>query len=114
MLKKTNIFLLLIFLLGCANTQDVSLNKLDPALRQQVTEHQKNKSNELINFVGKTKSTIDSTMAESVKSLGIEINSISKEIFTGKGSYEAILKLLNKDYIKSLEANKPLAPNVSK
>jgi hypothetical protein len=113
MLNKSYIIFLLALFFGCANTQDTSLNKLDPALRKQVIEHQQNNTQELISFIGETKTALDSTMEESIKSSGIEINSFSKDIFTGKGTYDAILKLLNKDYIKSLEANKPLAPNVN-
>jgi hypothetical protein len=108
---KLFIALILFFLAGCAHTQDISLAKLDPMLKQQVIEHKKSSSEELISFVGRSKTTIDSTLQNDIESTGIRINSILKNIFTGKGSYKSIIKLSAKDYIQSLEASKKLMPN---
>lgn len=113
MFLKSFIFFALAFLVSCASTNNIALNKLAPALRKQVLEHQKDSSNDLISFIGKTKVPIDSTIENDMKAAGLQINSTSQNIFTGKGSYKEILKILDKDYIKSLEANKTLAPNVT-
>lgn len=112
MLLKSFIFFALALFVSCANTNNVALNKLDPALKKQVVDHQKDNSSELISFIGKTKIPMDSTIENDMRATGLQINSTSKNIFTGKGSYKEILKILDKDYIKSLEAGKTLAPNV--
>jgi hypothetical protein len=113
-LNRSNIILVLTLIWGCTSTQNISLNKLDPALKEQVIKYQNSNSKELIRFVGETKVTLDSTIENSIKSSGIQINSISKSIFTGKGNVEAVLKLIDSDYIKALEANKPLSPDEKK
>ncbi len=112
MLLKSSLLFALALFVSCASTNNVTLNKLDPALRKQVVEHQKDSSIELINFIGKTEVPLDSTIESDMRAAGIQINSTSKNIFTGKGNYKEIIKILDKDYIESLEASKTLAPNV--
>jgi len=108
---KISLFVLMLLLLSCAQTENASIGKLDPVLKQQVIENQKSNSGESISFIAQLSVPASTSIKDDIRSNGIEINSISKNIFTGKGNYKSILLISHKDYIKSLEANKTYAPN---
>jgi hypothetical protein len=100
-----------ISLFGCSHTENVSMEKLDVALQQKVSVNKENKSDDKIEFIGACNKEIDDVLRQDIKSTGIEVNSVSKDIFTGRGNYVSILKLSEKDFIKFLRAPRELKPN---
>ena len=100
-----------VFLFGCSQTNNMSMDKLDPALQQKVSVSRENKSDIMIEFIGTCNKEIDDQVKRDIESTGIEVNSVSKDIFTGKGNYSSILELSGKDFIKYLRAPRELMPN---
>ena len=100
-----------IFLFGCSHTENISMDKLDAALQQKVSESKENKSDVKIEFIGSCNAEIDDQVKRDIESTGVEVNSVSKDIFTGKGNYSSILELAGKDFIKYLRAPHGLKPN---
>jgi len=103
-------FLLLSLLLGCSQTKDIPKDKMDPALAAKLSELKQNSSDETIDFIGKCNSEISSAMKDVLETSGINLHSVSKDIFTATGNYKAIIKIAGKDFIKWLELPKTTYP----
>jgi hypothetical protein len=88
----------------------MSVDKLDSALRQKVLENKENKLDDQIQFIGTCNKEIDDQIKQDIESTGVEVNSVSKDIFTGRGTYTSILKLSEKDCVKILQAPGELKP----
>ena len=84
----------------------MSLDKLDAALIQKILENEKNKSNDKIEFIGVCGKEIDDQLRKDIESTGVEINSISNDIFTGRGTSTSILRAFRKRFyfISSISA----------
>ena len=103
-MKLLMLFFLSVFLFGCANSGEVSMDKLDAALKQKISEYKNNGIKEEIRFIGICNKEINEQTRQDIKSTGVIVNSVSKDIFTGRGNYNSILKLSGKDYLTSLRA----------
>ena len=103
-------FLLLSLLIGCSQTREIPKDKIDAALTKKITELQVQKSGEKTDFIGTCISEINTPLRLDIESAGINIKSVSKNIFTGNGDYNAIITLAGKDYIKWLEAPREFYP----
>ncbi len=99
-----------IFLFGCSHTEKMSLDKLDAAILQKISENGENKSDDKIEFIGVCDKEIDDQLKEDIESTGVEINSVSDDIFTGRGTSTSILKLSGKDFIIFLQSPRKQQP----
>ena len=103
--------LFLIFFFGCSNTENMSMDKIDASLIQKILDNEKNKSDDKIEFIGVCDKEIDDQLREDIESTSVEINSVSNDIFTGKGTSTSILKLSGKDFILFLQSPRKLQPH---
>jgi starvation-inducible outer membrane lipoprotein len=95
-----------IYLFGCSSVNDQYKEKLDFGLKSKVNKN----SSESISFFGKCNEVINDDIKTSLEKTGIQIQTISKDIFTASGSAEQIIKLAKLEVIKSLEESKERFP----
>jgi hypothetical protein len=102
--------MILTIFIGCSQSKETPKDKIDPALFEAIAKLDEIKSKEIIDFIGTCNSEITSTIKDDIETAGINIHTISKNIFTASGNYKSILKIENKDYIKWLELPQKLHP----
>ena len=107
---KTFTILLLTILIGCSQSKETPQNKIDSRLAKKMTEVEQIKSEDPIDFIGSCNVEITSTIKDDLEASGINIRSVSKDIFTASGNYKSILEIAEKNYIKWLEAPRELHP----
>jgi len=102
--------LLLSIIIACSQSKEISNNKIDPTLIKIIADAEQIKSEEMINFIGSCNLEITPSIKEDLEISGINIRSISKDIFTASGNYKSILEIADKSYIKWLEAPREFHP----
>jgi hypothetical protein len=107
---KIFIIFLLLIIISCSQSKEIYDSKIDPLLIKTIVDAEQIKSEEMINFIGSCNSDITSSMKEDLEISGINIRSISKDIFTASGNYKSILKIAGKNYIKWLETPREVRP----
>jgi hypothetical protein len=110
-MKLIILILFSVLLFGCSHTENISPDKIDEALTQKILKNEKNKSDDKIEFIGVCTKEIDDQLKEDIESTDVEINSVSNDIFTGRGTSTSVLRLSGKDFILFLQSPRKLKPN---
>ena len=93
--------ILYLTLIGCSSMNEKYESKLDSGLKLKL----KNSLDEKIEFFGKCKVDISEEIRSERESTGVNIQTISKDIFTASGLSDQIIKLAKLNVVKYLEAS---------
>jgi hypothetical protein len=93
-----------ILIVGCSSSSsEYKPEKMDTPLQQKIRELDKDNTNTIIQFTGKTSMPINDEMTTKLKSTGLTIESIISDIFTASGTTESIKKITMYDFVVYLE-----------
>lgn len=92
-----------ILIVSCSSSSEYKPEKMDTPLQQKIRELDKDNTNTIIQFTGKTSMPINDEMKTKLKSTGITIESIIGDIFTASGTTESIKKVTMYDFVVYLE-----------
>jgi len=97
---------------GCNSSQYV-YEKMDPAMIERINELEKEESNQIISFLGKTTTDIDEGVKLDLANTGIIVETVAGNIFTAKGNRKQIANLSMKKWIVKIELSvvRPLFKN---
>jgi hypothetical protein len=96
-----------ILIVSCSSSEYIP-EKMDTSLQQKIHQLEKENSNEIIQFTGKTNTSISDEVKGKLQSTGITTESIVQDIFTASGNLESIKKLSLLECVKYLELAKKL------
>lgn len=102
-LMKPILIFTLLLMMACSSTRFDHAGKLDLPLKQKLSEVEKGKSGELIQFVGKCDSPISGEMRSALEESGVVIHSVVNDIFTASGTPEQIRRLAAYDQVVQLQ-----------
>lgn len=92
-----------ILIVGCSSSSEYKPEKMDTPLQQKIRELDKDNTNTIIQFTGKTSLPINDEMKTKLKSTGLSVESIINDIFTASGTTESIKKVTMYDFVVYLE-----------
>lgn len=101
-MKPILIFTLLL-MMACSSTRFDPSGKLDLPLKKKLSEVEKSKSGELIQFLGKCDRPISGELRSALEESGVTIRSVVNEIFTASGNSEQIRRLAAYDQVIQLQ-----------
>lgn len=93
---------------GCAASAEYNSSKMDTSLNQKITSLEKEDSDTIINFTGKTRGSINDQMKSELEGTGINIETAVGDIFTANGDVESVKKVSLLDFVVYLELAKKL------
>lgn len=94
--------------ISCASSAEYIPEKLESPLHQRILHLEKEEPDALIQFAGKSNSTINNDMKKQLESAGLSVETIIKDIFTASGNAESIKKTTLLDFVVFLEIAKKL------
>lgn len=97
------LFMLVILISGCGTMNNDYQNKIDPILRAEINNSDEISDSVEYNFLAKVKEQITDLERKRIEETGIKIESVIKNIFTGKGRLNAINELAKLDFIIAIE-----------
>lgn len=83
-------------------------DKMETALQQEIRKLEKENSDTLIQFKGKTNGIINEDMKSKLKETGIIVESVIGDIFTASGNAESIKKTTLLEFVVFLESAKQM------
>ncbi len=90
-------------IINCSGSNDYSPEKMDTALQQKITNLENTDPDAPVQFLGKCSTAVDAEMEAKLRSTGISVESIVKDIFTATGTVEGVKKVSALDFVVSLE-----------
>ena len=100
-------------LAGCRSEDAAATAKFDASLRQKAEQLADSKQVEVIPLFGKCSSGIDEAMKEQLAKTGLEVQTVTGDIFAGRISSNHLMKLAQLPFVTQLslsQISKPLAP----
>ncbi len=98
-------------ILGCGSEKATLMeSKLDPSLRQKLTELQARSGAETLAIFGKCAKAIDTQMRKELSDAGATVETVTGDIFTARVPSEKIAKLSNVDFVKQLQLSQTSYP----
>jgi hypothetical protein len=94
--------------IGCASSAEYIPEKLETPLHQRILYLEKEEPDILIQFAGKSNTSINDEMKKKLESAGLLIETIIRDIFTASGNAESIKKTTLLDFVVFLEIAKKL------
>jgi hypothetical protein len=94
--------------ISCASSAEYIPEKLETPLHQRILYLEKEEPNVLIQFAGKSNTSINDEMKKKLESAGLLIETIIRDIFTASGNAESIKKTTLLDFVVFLEIAKKL------
>jgi hypothetical protein len=89
---------------GCGSEKATRMeSKLDPSLRQKLSELQMRKSTDTLSIFGKCTQAIDAGMRGSLRDAGATVDTVTGDVFTARVSPETIAKVSQLDFILQLQ-----------
>lgn len=97
------LFMLVILISGCGTMNNDYQYKIDPILRAEINNSDEISDSVEYNFLAKVKEQITELERKKIEETGIKIESVIKNIFTGKGRLKSINELAKLDFIIAIE-----------
>ncbi|MAT58257.1 MAG: hypothetical protein CMF23_09820 [Ignavibacteriae bacterium] len=97
------LFMLVILISGCGTMNNDYQYKIDPILRAEINNSDEISDSVEYNFLAKVKEQITDLERKKIEETGIKIESVIKNIFTGKGRLKSINELAKLDFIIAIE-----------
>ena len=98
-------------LAGCRSEDTaVATAKFDASLRQKAEQLAASKQTEVLPLFGKCSSAIDDAMKEKLTKTGLEVQSVTGDIFAGRISSDHLMKLANLPFVTQLSLSQISQP----
>jgi hypothetical protein len=89
---------------GCGSEKAAIVeSKLDPSLRQKLSELHMEENTEPLSIFGKCTQAIDANMRERLRDTGATVEAVTGDIFTARVSRETLAKVSQLDFILQLQ-----------
>lgn len=96
---------------GCGSEKATLMeSKLDPSLRQKLSELHVKESTDTLFIFGKCTQAIDAKMRVSLRDAGAAVDAVTGDVFTARVSRETIAQLSQLDFILQLQLSHTATP----